>query len=579
MSRETDKPYPRGELVHKDLDNLIQLAYADAEQKYREQEEKYRVEIETASAKYKAKYNPTITDVITKLNAHLAQAQEIHDSEKEKNIQASIKALNKPDICSILDQLNSIINKQFTETEKTEFNTILAELSQLDKNYKELLSEKKRAKRNAESVTINNIAALSIIIHSDTAIPNKQFIIRYQNNSNQAIGFSYTNNPERRDRLMGSVGPMGDSTNLAFLYAHSETGISSFLLKGSFEDMKPALEEHKETAEKQGKEVCVTLFLNTFKDTCWVCERVIPKFALTISEKLEIPLSQINISIRYNEEYKGNRLSNQYLPYLRADKNILTKAENLLKKEAFDQLDEKTKIKVLNRIIEFAISHSSKKMTDFAKIEATAINDSLTQLTQENNEALAKDLKREILASKIKVDKKILEKTQETTIPSTPTKDQAPFTSRAFLNHTPDASLVGVCTPKSRVNTKRAQELASNTDSLTPTELFQGTPVKDILVTNEGVLEELYALSKDIEKEKIDSSAGRSKSPDAISESAAATGLRRREGIATAINTDAQGSPAASTRNTSPAAAISREQSATARSSNPSNNTQRRLAF
>lgn len=36
---------------------------------------------------------------------------------------------------------------------------------------------------------------------------------------------------------------------------------------------------------------------------------------------------------------------------------------------------------------------------------------------------------------------------------------------------------------------------------------------------------------------------------------------------------------AASTRNTSPAAASSREQSATASSSNPSNNTQRRLAF
>lgn len=145
---------------------------------------------------------------------------------------------------------------------------------------------------------------------------------------------------------MGSVGPMGVSEfNLSFLYAHSETGISSFLLKNSIDDMKPTLEEHKKEANKQDKEVRVTLILNRYKDTCWVCERVIPKLALTISEKLNIPSSQIDISIRYNEEYKGNEKSNKHLPKLRVDKDILTKAENRLTKEIFDKLDEEKKLK------------------------------------------------------------------------------------------------------------------------------------------------------------------------------------------------------------------------------------------
>lgn len=261
MSREIEKQYSSKELVHQELDNSIQLAYADAKQKYKEEEEKYKVKTEIASAAYKEKYDPTRTHVITKLNEYLEQAKENQEDQKVKDILATIKSLNKAGIDTIYDKLNSIINKQFTDTEKTEFDETLDELSQLNEKYKKSLSEKKRAGKNAESVKINNIAALSIIIHSDTEIPNKQFIIRYQNNSNEAIGFSYINTPERRERLMGSVGPMGDSANLPFLYAHSETGISSFLLKNSFEDMKLELEEHKKAAEEQGKEVRVTLFL------------------------------------------------------------------------------------------------------------------------------------------------------------------------------------------------------------------------------------------------------------------------------------------------------------------------------
>jgi len=538
MSREIENlQYSSKELVHQELNNLIQLAYDDAAQKYREQEEKYKVKTEIASAAYKEKYDPTRTNVITKLNKHLEQAKENQEDQKVKDILALIKSLNKAVIDTIFDKLNSIINRHFTKTEKTEFDAILDELSKLNQDYRNSLTDQKRAGRNAESVTINNIAALCIIIHSDTEIPNTQFIIRYQNNSNEAIGYSYTNNPERRDRLMGSVGPMGKSKeNLPFLYAHSETGISSLLLKDSFDNMKPELEKHKKAAEEQGKEVRVTLFLNTFKDTCWVCERVIPKFALTISEKLDIPLPQIDISIRYNEEYKGNRLSNEYLPKLRANKDILTKAENLLTKDVFEQLDEEQKIKVLNRIIEFAISHSSNKMTDFAKIEATEINASLTPLTEEDDEALAKNLQREIDASKIKVDKQILEKTQETTLPSTPSKSQT-ITSRPVLDNTPNAKLVGVPTPTSRRlhSNKRAQELKSNTDSPTPTgqrtELFTGTPVKDILVTDDGeILERKYVLDENIGKEKIDSAAGsespadRSTNPDAAMGMAGAAG-------------------------------------------------------
>ena len=573
MSREREKsPYPSGELVHQELNNLIQLAYDDAAQKYKAEENEYAVETDKASAAYKAKYNPTITDVITKLSAHLAQAQENQDETKEKEILATIKSLNKTGIDSIFDKLNSIINKQFTKTEKEEFKPIMTELSKLNEHYTELLSQKKRARRNADSVTINNIAALCIIIHSDTEIPNTQFIIRYQNNSNEAIGFSYINTPERRERLMGSVGPMGKSKeNLPFLYAHSETGISSFLLKNSIEDMKLELEEHKKAAKEQGKEVSVTLFLNTFKDTCWVCERVIPKFALTISKKLDIPLPQIDISIRYNEEYKGNKLSNKYLPKLREDKDILTKAENLLTKDVFDELDEETKIKVLNRIIEFAISHSSNKMTDFAKIEATEINASLTPLTEEDNKALEKDLQREILASEIKVDKQILEKTQETTLPSTPSKSQT-FTSRAVCEGTPDAKLVGVPTPtRRRLDSERAPELETETNSPTPTgqrtELFKGTPVKDILVTDEGVVEKQFTLGKNIEKEKIASAAGSESPADRSTSTAAAMGMASAAGRSTSTDA-ATGMASAAGRSTSPAAAMGMA-SAAVRSTSP----------
>lgn len=219
-------------------------------------------------------------------------------------------------------------------------------------------------------------------------------------------------------------------------------------------------------------------------------------------------------------------------------------------KEVFvDQLDEETKIKVLNRIIEFAISHSKTRMTDFKEIQATEINKSLTQLTKEDDEALAKNLQREIRASEIKVDKQILEKAQETTLPSTPIKDQTTVTSRAVYEGTPDAKFDPILTPLSR-------KLA--------TKLFKVTPVKDILVkdilvTDDGVVEKQY-LSKNIEKEKIASAAG-SESPAAAMGMAGAAGRSTRPATSRSLFNE---SPAASSE--SPDA---RSESTAARSTNP----------
>lgn len=596
MTREYE--YPNTELVHHELNDLIDNAYKELRNKFTKTCKDLTIKLEEESESNITIFYPLKDKLLAKLKEKKTNTLETPENIKaKKTIEKKIKNLTNADEKQGVNILTSALNEiseDLTEENITELQSQIATCKESYQKYKATKEKLEATEKQLDRVKINNIASCCIIIHSDIA-ENREFIIQLLDDSGEPLGFNYTATEDRKERLKGSVGPIGTSKNNPMLYCHSETGLTSIWLKGNSiqEIIKPELDKHRGNGR-------VAILFNTQRSCCWVCERVIPKFALTIAQKLDISLAEIDISIRYNEEYDGREKRDVELARLRTKDNIvLGKAKELLK-ERFSKIEneEEIKNKVLNRIIEFAISNL-EKTSDLLNIEINDIKSALESLTESQNEELANDLNREIDASQIRSNTEKLAELAEnisfTRITGTS------VTSKEVLESSPGPKEFNVAifgTPSSRkIHTKRTKE-SPGTNAKLP--ISEGSPntsadlsILDTAKKSSPIIT-LYSAETD-EKILTFSPSPQKRTPPTFpkslytqhrisdkkvrNESPAATGLRARNITAAASSSDKQVSPAAriiadAARSTSPAAAMGmagadRSTSPAARSARP----------